>query len=65
MANGKPYNSKFCKFVDCVFRSGNKCLSKECIYNHKWILHWEINGVYPPEGVNYARPNNIPNRKNE
>jgi len=44
----KPYNSKFCKFVDCIHRRGNKCTIEECIYNHKWILYWEIYGKYPP-----------------
>jgi len=50
MPDREPYNSKFCKFIDCSKRHGNKCKVAECIYNHKWILYWEMYGVYPPEG---------------
>ena len=46
----EPYNSKFCKFIDCIKRHGNKCRVAECIYNDKWIRSWEIYGKYPSNG---------------
>jgi len=27
----EPYNSKYCKAVNCPRRSGNKCLESKCI----------------------------------
>jgi putative ribosome biogenesis GTPase RsgA len=44
-----PYNSKFCKFIDCVHRHGNKCEVEECIYNMKRIIFWEKFGVWKGE----------------
>ena len=44
----KPYNSAFCRAVECDKRHGNKCEIEECLYNHKWIVYWETYGVYPP-----------------
>lgn len=28
-----PYNSKYCKAVNCQYRSGNKCTKSECVRN--------------------------------
>ena len=50
----EPYNSKYCKEVDCSKRSGNKCTVEECVHNHKRILYWEKFGVILPEDVEYA-----------
>jgi len=44
----EPYNSKYCKAVDCEFRHGNKCTLEECVRNHKCILYWEQFGKLHP-----------------
>ena len=49
----EPYNSKYCKEVDCSKRSGNKCtvVVWECVHNHKRIVYWEIHGELLPEDI--------------
>lgn len=50
----EPYNAKFCKEVDCPERHGNKCGVAKCTYNRKWVIYWELYGVYPPGEVENA-----------
>ncbi len=40
----EPYDSKYCKTIDCHYRQGNKCTLQECVRNHKAILYWQITG---------------------
>ena len=47
-----PYNAEFCAAHECPnLEHRGQCALDECIYNLKWIKHWEEYGVYPPEGV--------------
>lgn len=34
----EPYNSKYCKEIDCPQRHGNKCLVEKCI--HAKEIRW-------------------------
>ena len=40
MADRTPYNSKYCKEVNCPLRSGNKCTVPAC--ERKGALKWPI-----------------------
>jgi len=42
----EPYNSKYCKEVNCPLRSGNKCTIPECtrIGAEKWVMYFTENG---------------------
>lgn len=44
----EPYNSKYCKEVDCEYRHGNKCSLEKCVRNFKCILYWESTGTLHP-----------------
>lgn len=50
----EPYNSKYCKAVNCSKRSGNKCTVEECVHNYKRIKYWEHFGIILPEDVEDA-----------
>lgn len=50
----EPYNSKYCKVVDCSKRSGNKCTVAECVHNYKRILYWEKFDIILAEDIEYA-----------
>ncbi len=41
-----PYNSKYCKKVNCHLRSGNKCTVSECARtgHEKWPEYFTIHG---------------------
>lgn len=43
----EPYNSKYCKAVDCSKRHGNKCTLDECIRKgaEKWPAYFTEHGV--------------------
>ncbi len=47
-----PYNSKYCKEIDCEFRSGSKCTKSECIAKggNKWAVYWTDFGYLPDGG---------------
>lgn len=45
----EPYNSKYCKAVDCEYRHGNKCSIEKCTRNHKCIIYWEQTGKLHPQ----------------
>ena len=42
-----PVSSKYCKEVDCEFRSGNNCTQDTCIREggDKWAVYWVEHGV--------------------
>jgi len=40
MADRIPYNSKYCKEVNCVLRTGNKCTVSEC--TRKGAMKWPV-----------------------
>ena len=41
-----PYNSKYCKEVNCSKRSGNKCTMPECTRKgaEKWPIYFTMHG---------------------
>lgn len=43
----EPYNSKYCKEVNCSARSGNKCTLDECVRKgaEKWPAYFTEHGV--------------------
>ena len=43
----EPYNSKYCKEVNCPLRSGNKCTLERCTRNgnEKRAIYFTIHGV--------------------
>jgi len=47
----EPYDSKYCKEVNCSYRSGNKCTEDACIRNgsNKRAIYFSIHG-YLPDG---------------
>ncbi len=53
----EPYNSKYCKAVDCKYRQGNKCSIDECVHNFKCILYWERTGnLHPKDESDRKKP---------
>ena len=50
----EPYNSKYCKEVDCSKRSGNKCSVERCVHNFKRIVYWEQTGEILLEDIEDA-----------
>ena len=46
MADRIPYNSKYCKEVNCSLRSGNKCIVLACarVGGDKWAAYFTEHG---------------------
>lgn len=51
MLDREPYNSKYCKAVNCEYRHGSKCSIAECVRNFKCILYWERTGQLHPKDI--------------
>ena len=65
MPDRAPYNSKYCKEVNCHLRRGNKCTVAECVRKgaEKWPAYFTMYGVLADGDERDARPKNISNRK--